>query len=109
MIGDIDDDGLDAIVRYLLEEDEPFDADRVTATWYVSWRGATAWAPEPLATREWRVYSPDRPSPADSVRSFIGRFNTWRGSDLLLLDTDRKAYIYRHGRIGFSGHSLYAF
>ena len=107
MIGDIDGDGLDDIVRYILQEDDPYSAEYVTATWEVSWGGTRAWEP-PLATRQWPVY-PDTPSPIDRVRSFIGRFDNWPGADLLVLDTDRKAYIYRNGRLGFARHSLYAF
>jgi hypothetical protein len=115
MIGDIDGDGLDDIVRSSLEKDPP-DYDpgaegHVTGTWQVSWGGASAWDPEPLATRQWPEGPPGMPSPADRVRSFIGRFDQLPGPDLLVLDTNRKAYINRYRNIprGFFPYSLYAF
>jgi hypothetical protein len=57
------------------------------------------------------VYSPDTPSPADRVRSFVGRFDNRAGAELLVLDPDRKAYInkYINGRLGLVRHSLYPF
>ena len=106
MIGDIDADGIDDIVRYLPSE------DGLTGTWQVSWSGRTGWAPlltlSLVATKD----PTDDPHPAKSARSFVGRFNPWAGAaNVLAVDNERKGHVYIHakGSAGFSPHSLYAY
>jgi len=106
MIGDIDADGIDDIVRYLSSE------DGLTGTWQVSWGGRTGWVPLSTLSLVATKDPTDDPHPAKSVRSFVGRFNPWAGAaNVLAIDNERKGHIYIHAKAGagFSPHSLYAY
>jgi hypothetical protein len=102
LIGDIDRNGIDDIIRYVPTE------DGLIARWEISWGGVTGWAP--LADFSWQpTQEALERKPARDVRSFVGRFDKWPGIDLIGTDHDRRGLIFRHGTAGFAPHSLYSY
>lgn len=102
LIGDVDGDRIDDIVRYEAS------ADGLTGNWSVSRGGAGPW--EPLASLGWQdTYQARQIKPARFVVSFTGRFDLWNGGDVLALDYDRRGHIHSNRAPGFFPHSLHAF
>ncbi len=102
LIGDVDGDRIDDIVRYRAS------GDGLTGTWEISARGADPW--KPLASLSWRdTYQARQIRPARFVVSFAGRFDLWDGADVLALDYDRRGHLHNNGVPGFFPYNLHAF
>jgi len=101
LIADLDGNGADDIVRYVLE-------NPTRGRWDVSWGGRTAWQTLTSVDYPSSVTSTD-PNPAYAVRSFVGRFNDTTGSDLLVLDESRLSRIYDRGTAALVPHGDYAY
>ncbi|MGI8894056.1 MAG: hypothetical protein ACR2HE_00105 [Casimicrobiaceae bacterium] len=43
------------------------------------------------------------------VKTFVGRFDTWNGADVLALEFTRGSRIFSKGHANFAPHGLYAY
>jgi hypothetical protein len=108
VIGDIDHNGIDDIVRYRVTSTLPPHEKQLLlaerGVWEVSWDGRGDWTE--LKALAWKPDFAD-PLRATRVRGFIGRF---RGrAELLSVDFTRMGLLYKPEYGGFVGHSLYAY
>jgi hypothetical protein len=110
VIGDIDHNGIDDIVRYRVTSTLPPHEKQLLlperGVWEVSWDGRGDWTE--IKALAWKPDFAD-PLRATRVRGFIGGFRGVGRAELLSVDYTRIGLLYKPEYGGFVGHSLYAY
>ena len=100
-VADVDGTPGDDLVRYVV-------TSPTAGRWDVSSGGRTPWTT--LASFTGTITpTPSNPSPASSVRTYLGRFAGLAKADVLALDSARLSWLTNPARSGFARHGLYPY
>jgi hypothetical protein len=100
-IGNVDGVPGDDIIRYVRE-------NAISGRWDVSSGGAGPWTT--LTSFSYPDTYPNQLlNPAAYMRTFVGRFDVWNGSDLLALEYSRGGRLFSAGHANLAAYGLYAY